>query len=455
MSDVNHRIPTPTALKYFLALFLLSLLLVGRLFWPFLPILILSFLLAGLFQPIHAFFARRLSPRLSSLLTCLLIILVVFVPLAFFIAALSQEAFGFYQMGKEVNLGLKFKEILQNHTQLQKFQDLLASVGLSFQPDEVTKTIADFTRAAGLFLYEKASNWAANIVSFLFNFFLLIVTIFFLLTEYENLGRFILRLLPIPDEQGRHMLDKFEEIAGAVLLGNGVCGLLQGVLGGLVFYLLDIGPPILWGGVMCILAFLPILGIGLVLIPAAGVLFLKGRVAVAVFLFVFYMVLSFGVEYLLKPKLVGEQVKMHTLLVFLSIMGGLSVFGFLGIIYGPLIITAFLAMTEIYLASYEWYIKSYGGGERSLRPRAGRRGRKRPRRLKKEGKQVAEQKKGLVQMNQALLVYMVGEKGFEPSTPCSQGRCAARLRYSPTLSFSKALQISFSRKGVKGKGSLG
>ncbi len=363
MSVVNHRNLSPIALKYFLALFLLTLLLVGRLFWPFLPILILSFLLAGLFQPIHAFFARRLSPRLSSLLTCLLIILVVFVPLAFFVAALSQEAFGLYQMGKGVNLGLKLKEIMQNHALLQKFQDLLGNVGLSFQPDEVTKTIADFTRAAGLFLYEKASNWAANIVSFLFNFFMMIITIFFLLTEYENLGLFILRLLPIPDEQGRNLLDKFEEIAGAVLKGNGVCGLLQGVLGGLVFYFLDIGPPILWGGVMCILAFLPIFGIGLVLIPAAAILLLKGSVGVAVFLLVFYMVLSFGVEYMLKPKLVGTQVKMHTLLVFLSIMGGLSVFGFLGIIYGPLIITAFLTMTEIYLASYEWYIKNDGGEE--------------------------------------------------------------------------------------------
>lgn len=361
MSDVNPRNPTPVALKYFLVLFLLSLLLVGRLFWPFLPILILSFLLAGLFQPVHAFFARRLSPRWSSLLTCLLIILVVFVPLSFFVAALSKEAFGFYQMGKEANLGLKLKELLQNHAQFQKFQDLLANVGISFKPDEVTKNIADFTKVAGLFLYDKASNWAANFVSFLFNFFLMIITIFFLLTEHENLGRFILRLLPIPDEQGLHMLDKFEEIAGAVLLGNGVCGLLQGVLGGLVFYLLAIGPPILWGGVMGILAFLPIFGIGLVLIPASGILLLKGRVAVGVFLFFFYMVLSFGVEYLLKPKLVGEQVKMHTLLVFLSIMGGLSVFGFLGIIYGPLIITAFLTMTEIYLASYERYIKSDAG----------------------------------------------------------------------------------------------
>ncbi|MEJ2688524.1 MAG: AI-2E family transporter [Deltaproteobacteria bacterium] len=361
MSAVNHRNPTPIALKYFLALFLLTLLLVGHLFWPFLPILILSFLLAGIFQPIHAFFARRISPRLSSLLTCLLIILVVFVPLIFFVAALSKEAYGLYQMGKEVNLGLKFKEILQHNALLQRFQDLLANVGLSFQPEEVTKTIADFTKAAGLFLYDKASSWAANVVSFLFNFFMMIIIIFFLLTDYEKLGLFILRLLPIPYEQGRELLDKFEEIAGAVLMGNGVCGLLQGALGGLVFSVLDIGPPILWGGVMGILAFLPILGIGLVLIPAAGILLLKGRVAVAVFLFVFYMVLSFGVEYLLKPKLVGEQVKMHTLLVFLSIMGGLSVFGFLGIIYGPLIITAFLTMTEIYLASYERFVKSNEG----------------------------------------------------------------------------------------------
>ena len=66
-------------------------------------------------------------------------------------------------------------------------------------------------------------------------------------------------------------------------------------------------------------------------------------------------------EYLLKPKMVGEQVQMHTLLVFLSIIGGLSVFGFLGIIYGPLIITAFLTMAEIYLASYERYVKSDQG----------------------------------------------------------------------------------------------
>jgi predicted PurR-regulated permease PerM len=104
---------------------------------------------------------------------------------------------------------------------------------------------------------------------------------------------------------------------------------------------------------MSILAFLPIFGIGLVMIPTAGFLVLTGRLSEGVFLFIFYIILSFSIEYIVKPKMVGEQVKMPTLLVFLSIIGGLSVYGILGIIYGPLIITAFLTLSDIYLARYE------------------------------------------------------------------------------------------------------
>ncbi|MCK5323951.1 MAG: AI-2E family transporter, partial [Desulfobulbaceae bacterium] len=68
--------------------------------------------------------------------------------------------------------------------------------------------------------------------------------------------------------------------------------------------------------------------------------------------------ITFSIEYILKPKLVGERVKMHTLMVFLSILGGLSVFGFLGIIFGPLIVTAFLAFSDIYISDYKTYVKT-------------------------------------------------------------------------------------------------
>ena len=142
-------------------------------------------------------------------------------------------------------------------------------------------------------------------------------------------------------------------MSGAVLIGNGLCGVIQGVLGGIVFSLFGLKSPFLWGVIMGLLAFLPILGIGLILIPAAIFLFLKGNIGAGIFFIVFYVTLSGGIEYLFKPRVVGKRAKMHTLLVFLSIMGGLKLFGILGIIYGPLIITAFLTLADIYHANYQ------------------------------------------------------------------------------------------------------
>jgi len=119
---------------------------------------------------------------------------------------------------------------------------------------------------------------------------------------------------------------------------------------------LGLKSPVLWGSVMVVLAFLPIFGIGLVLIPTAAVLLLYGHTGQAVITVIFYLVLSLSVEYLLKPKFVGSHLKMHTLLVFLAIIGGMSVFGIWGIIYGPLIVTAFLALSDMYLNEYRPYL---------------------------------------------------------------------------------------------------
>ncbi|MBW1865981.1 MAG: AI-2E family transporter, partial [Deltaproteobacteria bacterium] len=157
----------------------------------------------------------------------------------------------------------------------------------------------------------------------------------------------------LPDDQDRKLIAKFKDMSGASLIGNGICGLIQGVLGGILFYLFGLNSAFLWGVIMGLLAFLPIIGIGMVFLPAAAYLLLSGRIGAGIFFIVFYGLLSGGVEYLLKPKLVGKRVQMHTLLVFLSIVGGLKLFGILGIIYGPLVVTAFLTLSDIYHANYE------------------------------------------------------------------------------------------------------
>ncbi len=365
MSDQHsrHQYPTdgpsPMQVRYFLLVLLISLFFFGRILLPFWSILVLSFLLSSFFRPAYLFLTRWLPNTLSSILTCLLITAIVFVPLIFFIGALSNEALSVYQWGRDSRVWLKLQIIIQESPLISQTRQFLGELGVDFEPSQISENLADFVKIVGLMLYNQASSWAANIMQFLFLFVMMILVIFFLLIDLPKLVDFLIRMSPLPDDEDRLLVRKFQEIATAVLLGNGICGLIQGILGGAVFSILGLNSPILWGFVMAVLAFLPIFGIGLVMVPAALILMLTERIGAGLFLLCFYMLLSFGVEYLLKPKLVGTRVQMHTLLVFLSIIGGISVYGILGIIYGPLIITAFLTLSEIYLKKYDYYVQNF------------------------------------------------------------------------------------------------
>jgi predicted PurR-regulated permease PerM len=344
--------------RYFLLIFCISALFLGRILWPFWSILVLSFLLASLFRPIYCFLNnRQISASFASILTCTLIVFLVFIPLLLFIGTLSTEALSLYQWGRDAGVGLKIQSFLYKSPIVTQIQTYLQEIGLNFEPAQLTNTLSDLVKTGGLFLYNQASSWAGNILQFLALFVMMILIIFFLLMDQEKLVAFIIRISPLPDNEDRLLLAKFEEIANAILKGNIICGLIQGIIAGAVFALLDLNAPILWGCVMAVLAFLPIFGIGLVMIPAAILLVIGGQPGAGVFLFLFYMLLSFSIEYLVKPKMVGGQVRMHTLLVFLSLMGGLSVYGVLGIIYGPLIVTAFLTLSDLYLERYDFSLQ--------------------------------------------------------------------------------------------------
>ncbi|MFH0783202.1 MAG: AI-2E family transporter [Pseudomonadota bacterium] len=349
--------PSPLSLRYFLLVFAISIFFFGMILWPFWSILVLSFLLTNLFRPIYIFIGKKLPHKLASALTCLLIIAIVFVPLVFFVFSLTDEALNLYSWGRDSRIGLKLQIFIQESPLIQQFQDQLDQVGFKFDPSQISNTVSYLVKEGGLQLYNHASAWATNILQFLLFFFLMILVIFFLLIDQPKLIEYVIRISPLPEDENRLLINKFQEIANAILKGNGICGLIQGFLGGVIFSVLGLTSPILWGCVMAVIAFMPIFGIGLVMIPAALILMISARMGEGIFLLVFYVVLSFGVENLVKPKMVGTQVHMHTLLVFLSILGGMTVYGILGIIYGPLIITAFLTLSEIYLKKYDHHVR--------------------------------------------------------------------------------------------------
>jgi predicted PurR-regulated permease PerM len=340
--------------RFFSIFFLLSSFLLGLVLWPFWQWLLLAFLLAGIFRPVYKKLNTWVSPWMASLLTCGLIVLLVFVPLFFSISSLSQEVVNLLQHSKDTDILMELQQFLQENSLILKVREILDGYGIhfNFDPPQVIKMLSGLSKTAGLFVYNQVSGWAADIMKFALQFCILIVVAYFILIDMDNLIDFILRLSPLPDEHNRLLVNKFTRIAGVILIGNGMYCIVQGTLGGVLFSLLDLNAPVLWGFVMGTLAFIPILGIGMVLLPTAVILLFAGAIGKAIAVAVFYLLLHYTVELLLKPKFVGSHLKMHPLLVLLAIFGGLSLFGILGIVYGPLILSLFLTLTDMYIKEY-------------------------------------------------------------------------------------------------------
>lgn len=339
-------------IRFFYFLFLGAALMLGWVLWPFWQILILAFLLSGVFRPVYKKLTIWISPWLASLLSCMLIFLIVFIPLFFCVSTISQEAGNLLQFGKDSDVLQTLQEFIQNNTLIKNLQEFLANYGITFQLPDMSSILSQISKSTGLFMYNQISSWAANIMSFVLRFLLVIIVSYFIFIEMDNLIDFIVHLSPLPHQHSMLLMDTFTRIAGVILVGNGLSCIIQGTLCGILFSILNISAPVLWGFIMGVLAFIPILGIGFVLLPTAGILLINGHTGQAIATLISYLVIHYTVELFLKPKFVGSQLKMHAILVLLAILGGISLFGVLGIIFGPLIISLFFTLYSMYQEEY-------------------------------------------------------------------------------------------------------
>ncbi|MEA2038922.1 MAG: AI-2E family transporter [Thermodesulfobacteriota bacterium] len=342
--------------RFFLISLLCSSALLFRLFWTYISAIVLALLIASVSYPVYHYIKRLLRGRdnLSALITSLLILFVLVVPVGWFVGTLSNEAFDFYQRTSNAVSLKEIQEAFQSDSiWAQRIRKIGQITGVEFTPDTVQKLANSLGKQVGLFLYKQITSMASNILSLLIHFFLMIMTIYYLFRRGKELKNYIGQLLPVPPEQMEKVVDKFQETGKAIIVGNGLSGIVQGILGGLGFFLFGISSPFLWGTIMALMAFLPIIGASIIFVPAAAILMLQGNVGAGIGFLIYSLCYSSIIEYLVKPRLIGKGMQMASLLVFIGIIGGIKLFGILGLIYGPLIITIFLTLAEIYRLEYK------------------------------------------------------------------------------------------------------
>lgn len=355
MKDIGQR-PSRFVTGLFLLVFALSIALFLRMVLVFFTSVVLALVLASLFWPVFERVLQRARGRrsLAAGITLGLVVAVVIVPVIAVLTSLSAEAVALYQKTSEdQELIDQMRGLLSGQSALAvQLREIAGRFGVDLSPATLSEYAATFGRSVGLFLYEQIGLVAQNVFALVLHFSMMLILLFAFFAEGPRLKAYLLDLSPLPDEEEETVAARFSAISRAVFLGNGLASVLQGAIGGLSFYLFGIGSGILWGAMIGFFAFLPMVGGSIVLLPAAAYLFLTGKTGLAVGFILFNAVQVGVLEYVVKPRFIGGPSKLNGILVFFGVVAGISVFGILGLFYGPLIITMFLTIADIYRAHY-------------------------------------------------------------------------------------------------------
>ncbi|MNP16994.1 putative inner membrane protein [compost metagenome] len=198
------------------------------------------------------------------------------------------------------------------------------------------------------FLATKAFAIGQNTFEVVVGFFVMVYLLFFFLRDGLDVARNVRMAIPLGEQHKRRLQIKFTRVVRATVKGNIVVSIVQGALGGLVFWVLDIPSPVFWGVMMAFLSLLPLVGAGMVWGPVALFFMINGALWQGVGLALFGILVIGLVDNVLRPILVGKDTRMPDYLVLISTLGGLALFGLNGFVIGPLIAALFVASWDLF-----------------------------------------------------------------------------------------------------------
>lgn len=309
---------------------------------PFLSILLWAAVLVLVFHPPHVWLLNKLKrPNLAAGCATLMVGAVLLLPTI----ALTTAVVGELQTTAR---GLQSQvSTLLSHPRLPEVMDYVYRITGSNE-QEIRSAVTRGATALSQGLVQGTVSALGNALGFLVKLGFICFTMFYLFLDGEKFVKVLRDWLPLEPVEAQALLERCRDIISASVYGVVVIAIVQGCLGGFMFWVLGIHSPLLWTMVMILLSTIPMLGSFVVWVPAALWLAVSGSWGKAIALAVWGAVVIGGSDNLMRPRLVGSRTKMHDLLIFFAVLGGLSVFGMLGILMGPVIMAITITLLEAF-----------------------------------------------------------------------------------------------------------
>jgi predicted PurR-regulated permease PerM len=325
---------------------------------PFIiAIIIASVLAVVLHRPYHFFLKiTRQSETLSALLVSLLGIIVLVVVFAFLSSLVVNEATGLY---KSISNGgtNSYQASIDNIVQSAQGNHFVQSLGVYslINRDSIGKIVSQL----GSGLLAIAQGLYMSIASGIMLVFVIFFSLYYFLIGGRDLVGHLMYMSPLKNSHEKLLIEKFVSISRATIKGALVISFIQGLIGGVMFSVAGIPSAAIWAILMMVFSLVPLVGSGIVWVPAGIILLLLGNIWQGIFV----LSVGFGIisviDNFLRPKLVGKDTQMHPLVVLFATLGGISMFGFFGFIIGPIIMALFLTLWEIYGIEFKGQLKKY------------------------------------------------------------------------------------------------
>ena len=315
----------------------------------FLVTVLWAVIIALVFHPVYEHLKVKFNGRATaaSISTVFLVVLVVLIPLISIGGMVVNESLSLYETLTQEDGDFDSSGFLARVSIVTSY---LEPYGIS--QANVENRLRDWAASISQVVASSLVVFSQNTITFIIQVVVMLYLLFFFLRDGKKISRLIRHHLPLRDEYEQRLVTRFSNTTQAVIKGTVLISVVQGIIGGVLFWIVGIPNPVLWGVTMGALAIIPLLGTSSVWVPAAIILMVTGSVWSGVIILLVGALVISSVDNFLRPILVGRSTKMPDALVLLSTVGGLATFGVSGFIIGPIVAAFFLSVWTIFEEKY-------------------------------------------------------------------------------------------------------